>query len=343
LIRESGEKAAALTRQLLAFSRKQVLEMQVVNVNSLIENMTKMLGRIIGEDIELEFKINTSIKKIFADPSQLEQVLMNLAINARDVMPRGGRFMIETTDIEFGDEIVSYHEEVKPGRYTMVAISDTGYGMTPEIRERIFEPFFTTKEKGKGTGLGLATVYGIVKQHNGYIYVYSEQGKGTTFKIYFPAMHGELKQAVEETDVHKPKGTETVLVVEDEPFLRKYLVDVLEPLGYKLLAAANGEEALDIGTDFVGDIHVLLTDVVLPGINGRELADKMSKNKSNMKVIFMSGYTDDVIAQHGVLEAGVNFLQKPVDSRKLAIKIREVLKEREARIIDELVKSRKRE
>lgn len=325
IINEFSNKAVALTRQLMAFSRKQVLEMQEVNLNSLIENTTKILGRIIEEDIELEYRINSPTMSVHADPAQLEQVLMNLVVNARDAMDKGGRLLIETADVEFGAGVISYHEEVKPGRYTMVAVSDTGLGMTQETQKNIFEPFFTTKEKDKGTGLGLATVYGIVKQHNGYIYVYSELGSGTTFKIYLPAFHGEQTQKEERATIDKPFGAETVLIVEDEPFLLELIVDMLQPLGYKLLGAVNGTEALKINTDYAGDIALLLTDVIMPGMNGREVAETMTKDRPDMKVIYMSGYSDDIIAHCGVLDAGVNFIQKPLAPSALAVRIREVL------------------
>ena len=326
IIKESGEKATILTRQLLAFSRKQVLEMKVVKLNSLIEDMAKILGRMIGEDIELDYKFNNSTRGVLADPSQIEQVLMNFAINARDAMPKGGHLTIETKDVEFGAHNIDYNKEIKPGPYTLISVSDTGSGMSEDIQRKIFEPFFTTKEKGKGTGLGLATVYGIIKQHNGYIYVYSEPDKGTTFKIYLPVMlDGELAQGEIVADTQIPKGTETILVVEDESSLRKYIIDVLRPLGYKIFGAADSEEALKISADYEEDIHLLLTDFIMPGINGRELADTLQKDRPDMKVLIMSGYTDDVIAQHGVLEDGINFIQKPVTVTKMASKIRSVL------------------
>jgi CheY-like chemotaxis protein len=251
---------------------------------------------------------------------------MNLAINARDAMPTGGRLTIETTDVEFSNNNIDYHKEIKPGSYTMISVADTGCGMSKDIQRKIFEPFFTTKEKGKGTGLGLATVYGIIKQHNGYIYVDSEPDKGTTFDIYLPViLDGELAQGEIAADTQIPKGTETILVVEDESSLRKYVIDVLKPLGYKVIGAADGEEALKIIAEHEEDIDLLLTDFIMPGINGRELADTIQKDRPDMKVIIMSGYTDDVIAQYGALEDDLNFLQKPMTVRKLAGKIREVL------------------
>ncbi len=250
---------------------------------------------------------------------------MNLAINARDAMPNGGRLLVETADIVFTNEVISSHEEIFPGPYTMIAVSDTGYGMSHDVQNKIFEPFFTTKDEGRGTGLGLSTVYGIVKQHNGYIYVYSEPDKGTTFKIYLPVKYGKDSTDKIEVNSYRPTGSETLLVVEDESSLRKYIVEVLQPLGYNLIRAANGSEALDLCENYEGEIDLLLTDVIMPGINGRQLADKLVHNRPEMKVIFMSGYTSDAIARHGVLEDGVNFMQKPVTSSMIANKIRNVL------------------
>jgi PAS domain S-box-containing protein len=325
IIHEIAHKAVTLTRQLLAFSRKQLLEMQILNPQDLVENMMKMLGRMIGEDIKLENRFNGSATMVRADPSQIEQVLMNLVINARDAMPRGGRLLIETVDVEFGAGVTSYHESVKPGRYSMIAISDTGVGMDQATQERIFEPFFTTKEDDKGTGLGLATVYGIVKQHNGYINVFSEPGGGATFKIYLPVVDHECSQADKQKIMPKPVGDETILVVEDDPAIGVLVIEVLQPLGYRLLTAANGKEALEISRNFAEDIPMLLTDVIMPGMNGRELAEALKKDRPTVKVIFMSGYTDDVISQCGILDGGVNFIQKPLSPNTLAVKIREVL------------------
>ncbi len=325
IIREAGEKAAALTHQLLAFSRKQVLEMKAINLNTIVEKMVKMLGRVIGEDVVLHLNTKSPTRNIMADLGQIEQVLMNLAVNARDAMPAGGRLIIETSDIELYGEYVKKHEIVKPGPYVMLAVSDTGEGMSKNVMDRIFDPFFTTKEVGRGTGLGLATVYGIVKQHNGYIFVYSEPGKGTTFKIYLPATHEKSRGTQTAASGTMSRGTETVLVADDEPDIRNLVLDVLRPLGYHVLIAASGEEALSASDALRGPVDLLLTDVVMPGMDGKKLADELCSRRPDVKVIFMSGYTDDAIAHHGILDSGVILIQKPLTPGVLARKIREVL------------------
>ena len=324
IVRAAGEKAAELTRQLLAFSRRQVLELRTVNANSVIENMSKMLTRIIGEDILLELHALASAGTVMADSGQLEQVLMNLAVNARDAMPEGGRLIIETSDVTLDESYAISHEEIIPGPYVMIAVSDNGTGMTKEVQEKIFEPFFTTKKAGIGTGLGLAMIYGIVKQHHGYIYVYSEPGKGTTFKIYLPAVQKDVIKA-EKEKVPLLEGNETVLVVDDDPFISKLAVDMLTPLGYRLLRARNGETALKTSDAFEGSIDVLLTDVVMPGMNGKELAEAFLRRRPGAKVVFMSGYTPDVIAHRSIIEKETAFIQKPLTLYKLAGKLREVL------------------
>ncbi len=325
IIRDAGEKAAALTHQLLAFSRKQVLEMKAVNLNTIVERMAKMLSRVIGEDVVLRLNTKSPTRNIMADVGQIEQVLMNLAVNARDAMPSGGRLIIETSDIELGGEYIKKHEIVKEGPYVMLAVSDAGEGMSKTVMERIFDPFFTTKEVGKGTGLGLATVYGIVKQHNGYIFVYSESGKGTTFKIYLPATHEESSGTHTAKSGTMPGGAETVLVADDEPDIRSLVLDVLRPLGYQVLVAASGEEALTLSDAYKGPIDLLLTDVVMPGLDGKKMAEELCSRRQGVKVIFMSGYTDDAIAHHGILDSGVVLIQKPLTPGSLATKIREVL------------------
>ncbi len=325
-IHESGSQAATLTRQLLAFSRKQVLEKKVVSINSIIQNFLKILGKIVGEDIVITTNLAEESCTVEADPAQIEQVIMNLIVNARDAMPNGGEIIIETAEVHLDQQYIDKHHEVKPGKYVLMAISDTGEGMDEDVMSKIFDPFFTTKEYGKGTGLGLATVYGIVKQHEGYIYVYSEKGRGTTFKIYLPAS----KKALEEdgnksTSKALLKGSETILIVDDNASIRQLIVETLKPLGYNCLEAASGEDAISVIRKYSGKIHLLLTDVVMPGMSGRELAEKIRKERPDVKVIFMSGYTEDIIAHHGVLEKGINYISKPLTPVTLTKKIRIVL------------------
>ncbi len=325
-IHESGSQAAALTRQLLAFSRKQVLEKKVISINSIIRNFLKILGKMVGEDIVITTYLSEESCTVEADPGQIEQVIMNLIVNARDAMPKGGEIVIETAEVQLDQHYVNKHREVKPGKYVLMAISDTGEGMDEDVLSRIFDPFFTTKEHGKGTGLGLATVYGIVKQHGGYIYAYSEKGRGTTFKIYLPA----CKKAAEETE-SKPftkallQGNETILIVDDNASIRQLIVETLKPLGYTCLQAESGKDALNVLRKYSGKVHLLLTDVVMPGMSGRELAETIRKERPDMKVIFMSGYTENIIAHHGVLEEGINYISKPVTPVTLTQKIRSVL------------------
>ncbi|MFH1834461.1 MAG: ATP-binding protein, partial [bacterium] len=305
-VKKAGERAAALTRQLLAFSRKQVLQPVALSLNQSATGVEKMLRRILGEDIDLLQKLAPDLGLTLADPGQIEQVLMNLVVNARDAMPEGGKLTIETCNVEIDEEYAARHVAVTPGSYVQVAVTDTGGGMDKQTKARIFEPFFTTKEKGKGTGLGLSTVYGIVKQSGGNIWVYSEPGKGTTFKIYLPRdfssrtpTHTKLPAVLS-----RIMGTETILVVEDEEALRKVAKRSLEAAGYKVLIAADGDDALLKGTQHAGDIHLLLTDVVMPRMSGRVLAQELSKTRPTLKVVYMSGYTDNAIVHHGVLDAG---------------------------------------
>jgi signal transduction histidine kinase/CheY-like chemotaxis protein len=325
-IYDAGGRAAALTRQLLAFSRKQVMEMKVINLNTSINDMAKMLGRLIGENIEMKLLTQSPVGNIKADPGQVEQIIMNLAVNARDAMRDGGSLFFETDSVELDEEYCLAHPEISPGSYVMLIVTDTGQGMTPEVREKIFDPFFTTKAKGEGTGLGLSTVYGIVKQHKGYIYVYSELGSGTTFKIYFPE---EKSVTTEEMAAKKPQamqgGTETVLVVDDEPSILRLVADTLQPLGYHMLEAACGEDAVEIVINTDRKIDLLLTDVIMPGMSGKDLAEKVGALRPDMKVVFMSGYTDNVIVHQGVLEPGVLFINKPLLPSLLTRKIREIL------------------
>jgi two-component system, cell cycle sensor histidine kinase and response regulator CckA len=324
-IKQAAHRAAALTYQLLAFSRQQVLAPQVLDLNVLVADVEKMLRRLIGEDIELRTVLARDLGAVQADPGQLQQVIMNLAVNARDAMPQGGRLTIETADAEL-DEAYAQAHVPQAGRYVMLAVTDTGIGMNADIKAHVFEPFFTTKEKGKGTGLGLATVYGIVKQSGGYIWVYSEPGQGTTFKIYLPRVEGvPLPAAPKPVASGSLRGSETVLVVEDEVAVRNLTRRVLEGYGYAVLTTENGHEALQAAQERQGPIHLLVTDVVMPKMGGRELVQRLAPGRPEMKVLYLSGYTDDAIVHHGVLEPGIAFLQKPFTPQMLARKVREVL------------------
>jgi PAS domain S-box-containing protein len=325
-IRKAGERAAALTRQLLAFSRKQILAPQVLNVNVLVGEMEKMLKRLIGEDIDLASALDPTLGRVKADPGQIEQLILNLVVNARDAMPTGGRLTLETRNVELDRSYGETHVDVQPGPYVMLAVTDTGCGMDEATRAQIFEPFFTTKAEGKGTGLGLATVYGIVKQSGGHIEVYSEPGKGTSFKLYLP----RLAEAVPSRDpiaggFQVPRGTETILLAEDEQGVRSMIRLALEASGYTVLEARNGDEALNVCRQHTTPIHLLVTDVVMPGMSGRQLADLVAGLRPNLKVLYLSGYTDDAIVRHGVLESGMAFLQKPFLPTVLVRKVREVL------------------
>ena len=324
-IQKAGERAAGLTRQLLAFSRKQLLEPRPLDLNDVLREMRPMLARLMGEDIEVTLALNAECGAISADPHQLDQVIMNLAVNARDAMPSGGTLLIETAWLERDESYARSHPEARAGRYVMVAVSDSGVGMDEQTRQRIFEPFFTTKEAGQGTGLGLAMVQGIVAQSGGFINVYSEPGRGTTFKIYLPA----LAEAGSRTEIHEaappPGGGETVLVVEDQADVRNFVAAALKTYGYHVITAAGAGEALRVCEREPGHIDLVLTDVVMPKSSGRELADRLAALRPEIKVLFMSGYTDNVIAHHGVLEEGVQFIEKPFSPEKLARKVRAVL------------------
>ncbi|HAK59639.1 MAG TPA: hypothetical protein DCO77_04550 [Nitrospiraceae bacterium] len=324
-IEEAGRKGATLVRQLLAFSRKQVLRMSVVDVNDIIRNLAKMLTVMIGEDVSLVLKTAPSVKRVMADPGQIEQILMNLAVNSRDAMPGGGQLIIETAEVNLDKDYAERHEGVKPGQYLLLAVTDTGEGIERAVQEKIFDPFFTTKELGKGTGLGLATVYGIVKQHNGHIWFCSEPGGGTTFNIYLPVVYGEAIKAGEEETTGTTRGTETILVVDDNAGIRKLVAHMLEPLGYRILEASGGRDALQLSDSFAHPIQLLLTDVILEGMNGKELAVEFGVRRPDTQVIFMSGYTDNVIASRGVLERGVVFVEKPLTQNVLVSAIRKIM------------------
>ena len=325
-IKEAGHRAASLTRQLLAFSRQQVLEPKILDLNEAVSNTTKLLRRLIGEDIALVFCPHPTLGRVKADPGQVEQIIMNLAVNARDAMPGGGQLTIETMNVELDNAYAHTHQSVKPGSYVMLAVSDCGCGMDKQTQARIFEPFFTTKEQGKGTGLGLATVYGIVKQSGGYIWVYSEPGRGTTFKIYLPCVEGNVEQlTLASTPDATLRGTETILLVEDEEMVRALVQAILERYGYTVLAARNVQDALRFAQEGPTAIHLLLTDTIMPGMNGPELADRVLGMRPDAKVLYMSGYTDKAFTYTAAREPGTAFLQKPFTPQTLAHKVREVL------------------
>jgi len=321
----ASERAAALTRQLLAFSRKQVIEPKVINLSQLIESLHKMLVRLIGEDILLRTVPQPKLGMVFVDPGQVEQIVLNLAINARDAMPNGGELHIETADVTLDDEYCVKHPTATPGDYVTLAVSDTGSGMSAAVRERVFDPFFTTKQTGQGTGLGLATVYGIVEQHGGRIEVHSEPGEGSSFEVFFPRATSDVG-AEDRAEFHEPAtGQETVLIVEDEEMVLNLAARLLESYGYDVLAAGSGSDALAVVEQHEGTIDLLLTDVVMPMMNGAELADALTEKRPGLKVLFTSGYTQDVIAKHGVLGEGVHFIAKPYSLDSLAAKVRQVL------------------
>jgi len=325
-IKKAADRAASLTRQLLAFSRKQVMQPRVFDLNVVIADLERMLGRMIAENIELRTRLQTKLGNVRADPGQIEQVIVNLAVNARDAMPFGGKLTIETANIYLDETYAQQHLAVTPGPYVLLAVSDTGMGMDAETQQHIFEPFFTTKEVGKGSGLGLSTVYGIVKQSGGNIWVYSETGKGTTVKIYLPRVDEvaeEYKRTVALTDL--PPGNETILLVEDDEMVRRLTRDVLTTSGYLVLEAASGSAAQIICEHHKDVIHLLLTDVVMPEMSGREVVNRLLPLHPEMRVLYMSGYAENAIVHHGVLNGGINFIQKPFGPQVLALKVREVL------------------
>ncbi|MGA7495021.1 MAG: ATP-binding protein, partial [Syntrophobacteraceae bacterium] len=325
-ILKAGLRSADLTRQLLAFARKQTAVAKILDLNDTISGMLQMLRRLIGEDIDLLWGPELDLWKVKIDPSQVDQVLANLVVNARDAISGVGAVTIRTENVVIDDSNKAKAQELIPGDYVLLTVSDTGEGMSQEIRENIFEPFFTTKELGKGTGLGLSTVYGVVKQNDGFIYVESEQGKGTTFKIYLPRFEAETTQVPsEEITIKRLTGTETILLVEDDEAILDLGKMILENLGYTVLAARTPVDAFNLVDEHPRDIHLLITDVVMPEMNGRELAEKLSAIRPNLKCLYMSGYTADVVAHRGILDAGVNFIQKPFRSDDIAARVREVL------------------
>jgi CheY-like chemotaxis protein len=327
ILKASG-RASAVVRRLLAFTRRQTMDPQVVDLGSVVKGTEKMVRHLIGEDIEVVTTLPSGLGAVRCDPAQLEHVIMNLCVNARDAMPKGGKLIIETANVELDQAYSDTHLAVTPGPYVMLAVSDTGCGMDAHTRAHIFEPFFTTKEPGKGTGLGLATVYGIVKQSGGNIWVYSEPGVGTTFKIYLPRVvaPAELPQPML-IRASQPQGSETILLVEDEESIRTLVLGILRKQGYKVLEAASPQQALEISARIEGVIHLLLTDVVMPHMNGREVAEQVTAARPSTKVLYMSGYTDQAISHHGILNPGVPFLQKPFTPEALTEKVRKVLDE----------------
>ena len=325
-IEMAGQRASELTGQLLAFGRKQPLQPRVIDLNAILARVGNMLGRLLGEQIEMRTIAAVPLWSVKADPSQIEQVIMNLAVNARDAMPAGGKLTIETANVQLDQSYVSTHLGTRVGPHVMLAVSDTGVGIDRALHDRIFEPFFTTKEVGKGTGLGLATVFGIVQQSGGSIWLYSELGQGTTFKVYLPRVeHVDAPAPVEVVTVSGVRASETILLVEDEDQVRQVTEQILRRNGYRVLTAESPAEALVVSGQYQGRIHLLLTDVVMPGMNGRQLAGELAPSRPGMRVLFMSGYTDNAIVHHGILDEGVSFLQKPLRPDVLLRKVRELL------------------
>jgi signal transduction histidine kinase len=337
VIKSSAKRGALLARQLLAFGRRQVLDPRILDVRVVLADLEKLLRSMLGENIELEFKFESKLASVEVDPGQLEQVIMNLAINAHDAMPNGGRLTFEARDVRLDEGYVARRVMVRPGSYVQLAVTDTGCGMTEEVQGHIFEPFFTTKELGKGTGLGLATVYGIVKQSGGYIWVYSEVEHGTSFKIYLPMAErmAQKREAVPLREETPPRGSETIMIVEDDPSLREVTREFLHSAGYTVLVAASPEDAVQLSDGHTGSIDFLLTDVIMPKMNGRELSSKLCAKRGDLRVLYVSGYTDGIIRDgvNGVLEPGVAFLQKPYTRHTLTRKIREMLDAREKSLV----------
>jgi len=325
-IQQATERATTLTRQLLAFSRKQLLELKVVDLNTIVRDMERLLRPLIGENIELQTRQANDLGRARADAGQIEQVIMNLVVNSKDAMPNGGKITIQSSNVHLGDDLRRLYNYIQPGPYVMLSIADTGHGMDRETQARIFEPFFTTKEKGKGTGLGLSTVYGIIKQSGGYVFPQSEMGRGTTFRIYLPRVEDSAEPGPVQASQTASGGSETVLLVEDEESVRQLVRETLQAKGYKVLEAENGEAALRIAGGHQGSIDMLITDVVMPGMSGRELSKRLCQARSKTKVLYLSGYTEDAIMHQGVFETGTAFLQKPFTLQMLSRKVRDVLR-----------------
>ena len=323
------DSAANLTRQLLAFSRKQVINPKVLNLNSVVEHLQKLLCRLLGEDIELRANLSQELGQVRMDPGQVEQIIVNLAVNARDAMPDGGILTLETANVILDDGYCPKYGSVQRGEYVMLAVSDNGSGISEEARTHLFEPFFTTKEQGKGTGLGLAMIYGAVTQNKGTIDVYSEFGRGATFKILLPRVDEQPEQLGVAPSAQLPRGTETIFLVEDDDMVRDLAVRLLKRQGYKIYAFPNGGEALMAVSAITDYVHLLITDVVMPGVNGRVLAENLKSLRPSLKVLFTSGYTGDIIVHHGILEKGIEFISKPYSLEQLAKRVREVLDKRE--------------
>ncbi len=324
-IMKAAERASALTGQLLTFSRKKVLKLKVLDLNAIVTDMEKMLHRLIGEDIELVTTLSPTLGQIKADAGQVSQIIVNLVVNSRDAMPKGGKISIETANVDLDEDYASHHVEVQAGPYVMLSVSDTGCGMDEETQSRIFEPFFTTKEVGKGTGLGLSTIYGIVKQCDGSIWVYSEPGKGTTFKTFLPRIEETIESHKPGKAPVLPQASETILVVDDEQMIQDLICEVLETSGYTVLTAGLGSEAISICKQHKEPIHLIITDVVMPKMSGRELVKQLKPLRPDMKVLFMSGYTGKEVIDRGILEPGTAFIQKPMTPDVLERKVREVL------------------
>lgn len=325
-IQNAADRAASLTNQLLAFSRRQIVQPRIIDINDVVRSTEKLLQRVIGEDIDFATSLDPALASVHADPSHIDQVIMNLVVNARDAMPQGGKITVETSNVELDQDYAGAHVGIVPGPYVQLAISDTGVGMSDATKQRIFEPFFTTKELGKGTGLGLSIVYGIVKESGGHVLVYSQEGRGTTFKIYLPAIaRASGMEPKKRLDPGTLRGSEVILLVEDEASVRKLACALVSRQGYKVLESGNGNDAIQMSRDHPDSIHLLLTDVVMPGLSGPDLAEKLAASHPEMKVLYMSGYADNAIVRHGMLGPNVAFIQKPFMADDLCRKIREVL------------------